>query len=148
GPKPKHVPPVIEIDRSVRVGDEVVVKFYRIGEVDHYEIRPAGTRPDDEFDARALPQFLFFGAGLMTFGVLLVLRRRVRDLTDRAVTLIRGRAGLRFIPEGLADVPGDGPVVLLIETTDPAAVRAIKSAIDRYVVVFEPKTADPDQIEE
>src|SRR5262245_17149875 len=147
GPKPKHAPPDIEIDRSVNVGDEVVVKYYRIGEVDHYEIRPAGEPPDDEYDARPLPRFLFFGAGLRTFGVLLVLRRRVRDLTDRAVTLVRGRAGLRFIPEGLANVPGDGPVVLLIDTTDPAAVRAIKSAIDRYVVVFEPKTTDPAQIE-
>src|SRR5262245_13474679 len=144
GPKPKQVPPVIEINRSVNVGDPVVVKYYRIGELDHYEIRLADEPPDDEYDGRRLPQFLFFGAGAMTFGVLLVLRRRVRDLSDRSVALIRSLFGRRFVPEGLAVVPGDGRVVLLIETTDPGALRAIRSAVDRYVEVFEPKTAGDD----
>lgn len=142
GATPAHVPPEIEIDRSVNLGDAVVVKYYRIGEVDHYELRPTGMEPDEEFDSRPLPRFLFFGAGLMTFGVLLILRWRVRDLSDRAVTLVRSLLGQRFTLEGLTKVPGDGPVVLLIETTDPAAIRAIRSAVDRYVELFEPKTAD------
>ncbi|HJZ92515.1 MAG TPA: MFS transporter [Gemmataceae bacterium] len=144
GPKPKRVPPVIEIDRSVKLGDEVVVKYYRIGEVDHYELRPVGDPPDDEYDLRSLPRFLFFGAGAMTFGVLLLLRRRVRDLSERAITLLRSLFGTRYTPESLACVPGDGPVVLLIETTDPDALRAIRAAVDRYVAVFEPKTPDAD----
>jgi MFS family permease len=144
GPKPKQAPPVIEIDRSVNVGDAVVVKRYRIGELDHYKIRPADKPAGDEYDTRRLPQFLFFGAGAMTFGVLLILRRRVRDLSDRAVTLVRGLFGRRYVPEGLSVVPGDGPVILIVETTDPVALRAIRSAVDRYVAVFEPKTAGDD----
>jgi MFS family permease len=145
GPKPKRVPPVIEIDRSVKLGDEVVVKYFRIGEVEHYELRPAGDPPEDEYDSRSLPRFLFFGAGAMTFGVLLVLRRRVRDLSERAITLLRSLFGTRYTPEGLACVPGDGAVILLIETTDPDALRAIRAAVDRYVAIFEPKTPDADQ---
>lgn len=139
GPKPEHVPPVIEIDRTVNVGDRVSVRSYRIGDVEHYELHPADATPSEVYDSRPLPRFLFFGAGLMTFGVLLVLRRRVRDLSERGITLIRSLREPRFIPEGLATVPGDGPVVLLIETNDPAAIRAIRSAVDRYVEVLEPK---------
>jgi MFS family permease len=142
GDKVGPVPPEIEIDRSVSLGDRVVVKYYRIGDVDHYELRPAAMPPTDEYDSRPLPRFLFFGAGLMTLGVLLVLRRRVRDLSDRGMTLIRSAIGPRFIPEGLANVPGDGPTILLIETNNSLAIRAIRAAVDRYVEVFEPKTAD------
>jgi len=149
GSKSGPVPPDIEIDRSVKVGDEVVVKYYQIGEVEHYELRPVSEPMEAEYDARPLPQFLFFGAGLMTFGVLVVLRSRVRDLTERGITLIQTTLfGPRFTPEGLASVPGDGPVIVRIETTDPAAVRAIRSAVDRYVVVFEPKTVNAAVLDE
>jgi MFS family permease len=148
GPKPSKPRPNIEIDRSVSVGDKVVVSYYRLGEVDHYVVRLAGQPLEEEYDSGSLPRFLFFGAGLMTFGVLLVLRRRVRDLSDRGLTLLRSVfIGPRFTPEGLAVVPGDGPVILLIETTDPSALRAIRSAVDRYVVVFDPKSQDPAEIE-
>jgi hypothetical protein len=78
---------------------------------------------------------------------LLALWRRVRDLVERSFTLVRSLFGPRFIPEGLVNVPGDGPVVLLIETANPAAIRATKSAVDRYVGVFEPKTADAATVE-
>jgi hypothetical protein len=148
GSKFGPVPPVIEMYPSVNLGDEVIVKHYRVGEVDHYELRPVHELMEPEYDARPLPRFLFFGAGLMTFGVLFVLRLRVRDLTERGINLIQTTLfGPRFTPEGLTSVPGDGPVVLRIETTDPAAIRAIRSAVDRYVVVFEPKTAEPVDVE-
>ena len=148
GPKSSKPRPNVEIDRSVNVGDSVAVSYYRLGEVDHYVIRLAGQPVEEEYDSGSLPRFLFFGAGLMTFGVLLVLRRRVRDLTDRGVTLLRSvLVGPRFTPEGLAVVPGNGPVVLLIETTDPSALCAIRASVDRYVVVFEPKTLDPADLE-
>jgi len=148
GSKASKPRPDIEIDRSVNVGDEVAVSYYRLGEVDHYVIRRSDQPVQDEHDSGSLPRYLFFGAGLMTFGVLLVLRRRVRDLSDRGVTLLRSvLVGPRFTPEGLAVVPGHGPVVLRIETTDPAALRAIRSAVDRFVVVFEPKTMDATDVE-
>jgi MFS family permease len=139
--------PDITIDRSVKEGDPVIVSHYTLGDVNHYVIRPASAAEEPAYDERPLPRFLFLGAGIMTLGVLLVLWRRVRDLVERSFTLVRSLFGPRFIPEGLTHVPGDGPVVLLIETADPAAIRATKSAVDRYVGVFEPKTADASVVE-
>jgi MFS family permease len=147
GPKPARLPPEIEIDREVQVENQVVVSHYVLGPVDHYVVRPAGKPMEPEHDARHLPRFLFLGAGIMTFGVLLVLWWRVRDLPLRAAALVRSAAGPRLTPEGLTRLPGDGPVVLLIETTDPAALRAIHSAVDRSVRVFEPKTLDPADLD-
>ncbi|MBO0697551.1 MAG: MFS transporter [Zavarzinella sp.] len=147
GPKPAHLPPEIEIGREVEPGDEVVVSHFVIGVVDHYVVRPAAEPMGQAYDARHLPRFLFLGAGVMTFGVLLVLWWRVRDLRLRAAALIRSAAGPRFTPEGLERLPGDGPVVLLIRTTDSAALRAIHAAVDRSVRVFEPKTAAPEDLE-
>jgi hypothetical protein len=123
------------------------VSHFKLGDIDHLVVRPEGAEEKPAFDERPLPQFLFLGAGIMTLGVLLVLWRRVRDLVERSFTLVRSLFGPRLIPEGLVNLPGDGPVVLLIETADPAAIRATKSAVDRYVAVFEPKTADAGMIE-
>jgi MFS family permease len=139
--------PDIKIDRLVREGDPVIVSHYTLGDIDHYVVRPAEAEEKPAFDERPLPQFLFLGAGIMTLGVLMVLWRRVRDLVERSFTLVRSLFARRFIPEGLVNVPGDGPLVLLIETANPAAIRATKSAVDRYVAVFEPKTADASVIE-
>ena len=143
-PKPSVIPPEIHIGRTVETGDSVIVSHYRVGDVDHYAVRPAGTPPATHYDARALPRFLFLGAGLMTFGVLLILWRRVPDLPMRAVNLFRATYRKRFVLDGLAQVPGDKPVVLWVETNDPVAIQSIRSAIDRYVVVFEPKVVDDD----
>lgn len=146
-PRRSRRPTEIEIDRSVQVGDPVVVSKYKLGDVTHFMIRPAADPEDPEYDERPLPRYLFLGAGVLTLGVLLVLWRRVRDLPGRAVTLLRSLLGPRFVPEGLVNVPGDGPVVLLIETTDPAAVRAVRAAVDRYVAVMEPTAADPEAVQ-
>ena len=145
--RPGRPRPDIEIDRSAKEGDPVIVSHYKLGDVDHYVIRPASAPEEPAYDERPLPRFLFLGAGIMTLGVLLVLWRRVRDLVERSFTLVRSLFGPRFILEGLVNVPGDGPVVLLVETADPAAIRATKSAVDRYVGVFEPKTADAAVVE-
>ena len=125
----------------------MIVKHFRIGDVDHYKLRPANTEPAVEYDARSLPQFLFFAAGFMTILVLLVLRHRVRDLSDRAVTLLRSVFGQKYSLDGLACVPGAGPVVLLLEFNDSAALQAVRSAVDRFVAVYEPKTADTPDLE-
>jgi MFS family permease len=141
-PRPPHARPDIEIDRSVKEHDDVIVSHFHLGEIDHYVIRPADRPESPAYDERPLPRFLFLGAGLLTFGVLLILWRRVRDLPGRSLTLLRAFASRRFVLNGLVHIPGDGPVVLAIETTDPAALRAIKSAVDRHVTLFEPKTLE------
>jgi MFS family permease len=140
GEKPSQIPPELHIGRAVDIGDPVIVSHYQVAGVDHYALRVSDVPPRAHYDARGLPRFLFLGAGLMTFGVLLILWWRVRDLPVRALTLLCSVAGKRFVPEGLVHVPGDGPVILLIDSTDPAAIAAARAAVDRYVAVFEPKT--------
>lgn len=148
GPPDARPPDDIEIVRKVKANDAVVVSRYSLGDRTHYVIRPADDAAHAEHDERRLPRFLFIGAGLMTLGVLLILWWRVRDLPSRAGTLLRSLVGVRYIPEGLVIVPGDGPVALLIEAAPPAAVRAIRTAVDRYVAVFEPKTTEPTLVAE
>ncbi len=140
GPKPAVVPPEIDVDRSIKVGDRVIVSRFEVNGVENYSLRPNAKELQPEYDARHLPRFLFLGAGALTFGVLIVLWRRVRDLPGRARTLIAGR---KFLLEGLATVPGDGPVVLMLETDSPDVVASVRAAIDRYVEVFDQR-GDPE----
>jgi MFS family permease len=144
GDKPPEVRPEIEMDRTLDKGEASVVSKYTLRGVDHYYLRPAESDPKAHYDARHLPRFLFLGAGVMTFGVFLLLWRRVRDLPQRARTVLFGP---RFVPEGLARVPGDGPVVLIIESDDPGVIRAARSAVDRHVEVFEPKSEVAKDVE-
>jgi hypothetical protein len=146
-PQEHHPHQDIEVDRSLKIGDPVVANRYRLADVTHYVVRPAAQREDLEYDERPLPRYLFLGAGAMTLGVLLVLWRRVRDLPTRALTLIRSAAGPHYVLEGLTAVPGDGPVVLMIEAADRSAVAAVRAAVDRYVAVFDPAEARPDDLE-
>ncbi|HVK15286.1 MAG TPA: MFS transporter [Gemmataceae bacterium] len=136
GERPPQTRPEIEIDRTLDEGKEAVVSKATVRGVEHYYLRPAEKDAKAHYDAQNLPRFLFLGAGLMTFGVFLLLWHRVRDLPERARTLVFGP---RFVPEGLSRVPGDGPVVLVIESADPGVIRAVRSAVDRTVAVFEPK---------
>jgi len=146
-PQEHHPHQDVEIDRSLKIGDPVVANRYRLADVTHYVVRPAAQREDLEYDERPLPRYLFLGAGAMTLGVLLVLWRRVRDLPGRALTLIRSAAGPHYVLEGLTTVPGDGPVVLWIEAADRSAVAAVRSAVDRYVAVFDPAEVRPEDLE-
>jgi len=148
GDRPAVVPPELHIAPDVSVGDAVKVSHYKLEGVDHYVIRPEGKPIEAHYDSRSLPRFLFLGAALMTLGVLLVLWRRVRDLPGRSLTLIRGLVGPRYILEGLSHVPGDGPVILLIDSNQPDALPAIRAAVDRHVTIFEPKTIDSIQLEQ
>jgi len=148
GDRPAVVPPELHIAPDVSVGDAVKVSHYKLEGVDHYVIRPEGKPIEAHYDSRSLPRFLFLGAALMTLGVLIVLWRRVRDLPGRSLTLIRGLVGPRYILEGLSHVPGDGPVILLIDSNQPDALPAIRAAVDRHVTIFEPKTIDSIQLEQ
>ena len=136
GDRPPQTRPEIEIDRMLDKGETAVVSKSTVRGVEHYYLRPAEKDANAHYDAQNLPRFLFLGAGVMTFGVFLILWHRVRDLPQRARTLLFGP---RYIPEGLARVPGDGPVVLLIESDDPGVIRAARSAVDRHVEMFAPK---------
>jgi MFS family permease len=136
GEKPVETPPMIEVSRTVAVGDAVRVRFYELNGVKHFTVSGTSESPQVHYDARNLPRFLFLGAGLMTFGVIVILWRRVRDLPTRAVGLIASTTGIRYSPEGLHHVPGDGPLLLLLDFQDPIATRAALGAVDRHATLL------------
>jgi MFS family permease len=140
--RPANIPPEIHIARTVDVDEPVIVSHYKIDGVDHYVIRPDNEPLSAHYDARHLPRLLFIGAGLMTFGVVLMLWSRVRDLPTRSLTLVRSLGRVRYQLEGLANVPGDGPVILWVATPNAQVLPTIVAAVDRHVTVFAPKIAD------
>lgn len=139
GEKAAETRPEIHMARQVALHDAVTVSGYTLSGVEYLSIRPAAAPLPATYDARQLPRYLFLGAGILTGGVLFLLWRRVRDLPQRALGVLRGR---RWQFEGLANVPGHGPTVFRIATTDADAIRAMTSAVDRYVVLLEPTEAN------
>jgi MFS family permease len=67
---------VLEVDRDVRaVGATIDVSRYKIGDVVHFDLMPAGVLPAPDYDNRHLPRFLFLGAAGLTGLILLSLWR-------------------------------------------------------------------------
>lgn len=78
-PNPRDV---VEVDRAVTGPGAVVdVSRYRIGDVVHFDLVPAGKAPDPDYDFRRLPKLLFLGAGGMTLLILFALWGPIRRLT-------------------------------------------------------------------
>jgi acyl-[acyl-carrier-protein]-phospholipid O-acyltransferase/long-chain-fatty-acid--[acyl-carrier-protein] ligase len=76
---------IVDVGKGVEVGAAVVVTSYTLGDVTHYDIRPAGTPLDPDYDQRRLPRYLFVGAAAMTLLTLLVLWRPIGHLRKNGV---------------------------------------------------------------
>jgi len=76
---------IVDVDKAVREGSPVVVTVYDLSGVTHYDIRPAGSPLEPDYDQRQLPRYLFVGAALMTLLTLLVLWRPLRQLRREGV---------------------------------------------------------------
>jgi MFS family permease len=74
---------IIDVDSRVSTGSRVVVTRYDLSGVTHYDIRPAGSPLDPDYDQRMLPRYLFVGAAGMTLVTLLVLWRPIRRLRQQ-----------------------------------------------------------------
>jgi MFS family permease len=123
---------VIDSEEGHKPGTAVVVSHFTIRGVEHFAIRPEGTPPADHYDAQHLPRFLFLGAGLMTLCTLFVLWGRLPDLLQRAGWLIRSFGAGKLQINGLQNLPGYGPVILITNASDARARRRILSVTDRY----------------
>ncbi|WP_157369359.1 MFS transporter [Zavarzinella formosa] len=137
GEKSTIIPPEIELSRNVAIGDEVIVDYHTLNDVEHFSVRGIQERSHPHYDAQKLPQFLFGGAGLMTFGVLLILMWRVRDLPRRSRSLLRGLFGRKYVISDGHHIPGDLPTILLMPLVDPGLRDMIFSEVDRTVMLFE-----------
>jgi MFS family permease len=136
-------PADIEVIVSRYVVSDVQSRQFR-GDIPHYSIRLRryGDRfPNPEpmpeiYDNRELPRYLFLGAGLMTLIVLLLLIRLLPDLLQRTNWLLHNVNKERIRVEGIAFLPGHGPVTLLTNAASPADIDDIRFAADRYVHVL------------
>jgi hypothetical protein len=97
-----------------------------------------------EYDAQHLPRFLFIGAGLMTLVTLLVLWRRLPDLLQRSVWVVRNLFGPRVVLGGILNLPSEGSTVLAIINPDASLRGAIRSATDRRTCFV---NGDPSHLE-
>jgi hypothetical protein len=81
---------VLEVDKTVSLkpGDqpEVDVTRFEIAGVAHYDFVRRGQPVAADYDNRRLPQFLFFGAALLTLLMLLSIARPIRQLLKQGVS--------------------------------------------------------------
>ncbi len=90
-PQPRDV---LEVDRAVKAtGMAVDVSRYKVGDVLHYDLMPAGVPPDPDYDQRRLPKLLFLGAGGMTLLILIALWRPIRAVRNQAKKIEAEEAG-------------------------------------------------------
>ncbi len=76
---------LIEVDKGATVGAAVEVTRYKLGEVEHLDVRPKGAPLDPDYDQRTLPRYLFAGAAALTLLTLLVLVRPLRQVRREGV---------------------------------------------------------------
>lgn len=119
------------IGGRLKKGDRVTVTRYRLGAVTHYRLRPVGNPLSPVYDNSKLPQLLFLGAGLMTLGTLLVLKRRLPDLFLRTLVWIRARRRFALDVNGVNRLPESGPVLLATNATSPELCLQLLAATDR-----------------
>jgi MFS family permease len=76
---------IVDVSKEAKEGTKVIVTRYDLADITHYDIRPVGSPLDPDYDQRGLPQYLFIGAAVMTFFILLVLWRPIRQLRQGEV---------------------------------------------------------------
>ncbi len=76
---------VLEVAKGVAVSRQVAVSEFTTAGVTHYDLVPAGTTPDTDYDLRSLPRFLFLGAAGMTLLILLVIYRPLTQVRREGV---------------------------------------------------------------
>lgn len=76
---------IVDVSKEAGIGSRVVVTRYVLSDITHYDIRPAESPLEPDYDQRRLPRYLFFGAAGMTFLTLLVLWRPIRLLRKEGV---------------------------------------------------------------
>jgi MFS family permease len=106
----------------------------RSGKKHHYYFLRLADEPQRTmFDNRELPRYLFFGAGLMTLGVLFFLGYLLPDLVKRSRWLVWSLGKDRMTVAGIMYLPGHGGVLLATDAALPETRTAVCWASDRIV---------------
>jgi hypothetical protein len=78
----------------------------------------------------------------MALLTLMLLKAQMPDLTARMFWALRSLRQTRMHVVGTANLPADGPVILVTNCRDAAECRNVVSATDRYVKVVAAKMTD------
>jgi MFS family permease len=110
----------------------------------HYCLRLSTEPQRRVHDNRELPRYLFFGAALMTLGVLLILLRLLPDLWQRTGWVLRSLRRERLRVEGIRSLPGHGGVLLASDAALPETQTAVRWASDRLVHFLSATSTEKD----
>lgn len=120
-------------------GEKVIVSRYQIrNHREHFSIRmdEPGREPRKVYDTEFLPSYLFLGAALMTFGILMLLWRKLPDFFVRTVFWFEMLFKIRLKALGMQNLPTEGPVILATNCKDMIGCLEMVSATDRTTKVI------------
>ncbi len=139
---PEHA---FQVLGGLKKGDEVVVSYYKQRGIDHYRIRQADKPLQPAYDNEALPRYLFFGAALMTLGILFLLVRKLPDFFVRTLFWFRSLGRYRLKVVGMHNLPTNGPVILATNCNHFDSSLQVLAATDRHTHFI--LVEDPSRIE-
>lgn len=119
---------------GVEEGSKVTVSKYKLRNVIHYYLRPDG-KSQIVYDNQRLPQYLFFGAALMTVGILLLLWLKLPDFFVRSLFWLRSLGKFQVRAVGMQHLPATGPVVLATNCDSLTSALQLVAVTDRYTTV-------------
>jgi MFS family permease len=116
---------------GVTQGSEVIVSQYDLRGKRRYMVRPATQSMPPVFDNEVLPRYLFLGAALMTFGILVLLVRKLPDFFVRTLFWLRSLGRWKIKAVGMQHLPTKGPVLLATNADQLESGLQLVSATDR-----------------
>jgi MFS family permease len=128
---------------DVAVGSRVVVSEYKLRDVQHFYLRPEG-KAQTVYDKERLPQYLFFGAALMTVGILILLRAKLPDFFVRTLFWLKSLGRFQLKAVGMQHLPATGPVLLATNCDTLERSLQLVSVTDRFTTVILPSLPGGD----
>jgi MFS family permease len=122
---------VLRLSNRARVGDEVVLRTYRLGNVTYARVRPAGEKPEVRYNKERLPALLFLGASGLTLFTLLLLWLQLPDLFTRTRLWLAGLFCYKMEVGGMLHLPANGPALIVTDAADARECDRVLCATDR-----------------
>lgn len=116
-------------------------------DIPYYYLRLDNEPQPKVYDNRELPSVLFFGAGLMTLLVLIMLLWLLPDLWQRTSWVLRSLGKERLRVSGIKYLTGHGGVLLATDAALPETRKAVRWASDR-LVTFLSTTANEKELQD
>ncbi|MFO0864679.1 MAG: MFS transporter [Gemmataceae bacterium] len=110
---------------------DVIVSEYDLRGKRRYMVRLASQPLPSVFDNEVLPRYLFLGAAAMTFGILILLVRKLPDFFVRTLFWLRSLGRWKIKAVGMQHLPTKGPVLLATNADQMESGLQLVSATDR-----------------